>query len=73
MNQWDCTRLDVEYAMTYTLWLDIKIICYHFLHLLTNGQRNEEQKWLLRHLRAMEKNIAIFSKDKERIFSAAAH
>ncbi|GHN02611.1 hypothetical protein WSM22_41000 [Cytophagales bacterium WSM2-2] len=42
----DCTKLDVEYAMTSTLFLDIRILFFHLLNLIDKRARKDIERML---------------------------
>jgi len=48
----DCTKLDIEYALTNTIWLDIRILCFHFLNLIVAKLNKKEKEWVHRHFLA---------------------
>lgn len=61
----DCTNQDVEYAMANSMWLDLKILFFHFLNLITGHHRKE---WMFS---STDKGISTFS--KQPIFNVAAN
>jgi lipopolysaccharide/colanic/teichoic acid biosynthesis glycosyltransferase len=45
MSNWDCTKLDIEYAMTSTMWLDVRILFGYFLNLVAARRNKRAVGW----------------------------
>ena len=47
MSNWDYTDADIEYAMTNTMWLDLRILCGYLLNLVTASRNSRAVDWCL--------------------------
>ena len=47
MSNWDYTEADIEYAMTNTMWLDLRILCGYLLNLVTASRNSRAVDWCL--------------------------
>jgi len=68
INACDYTSPDLQYAMKNTLWLDIRILLYHFQHLISKTNRNEQA-----HLPHSFETQASDYNSKEQIFHVATN
>jgi len=64
MSNRETTTLDVEYAMTNTLWLDLKILWFYFLNRSSANHHKKEKDWLQRHFPLEMLLSQYISKDK---------
>jgi len=68
----DITKLDIEYAKTNSIWLDIRILCVHFLNLVVKRRNWKEREWILRHL-SMEMLISDYISKERGNFNVATN
>jgi|GEM_PF-4423430 len=49
LSNWECTKLDIEYAMTNTMWLDVRIMCGYLMNLVAARRNRKVLDWRPQH------------------------
>ncbi|MBI1767568.1 MAG: sugar transferase [Bacteroidetes bacterium] len=65
------TQQDIEYTKANTMWLDIRILFYHFRNLVVGGRDRKENEWMPHHP-SMEDSMSNYI-SKEQAFNVATN